>query len=201
MANEAGGRRGEGSSTDKGKGRAAPSTVPSALPSPALKGWDLDPNAPPVPHVPDDTVANNSFPKGLPVPLIAKTKTYAAAAAVKPGGFMEAMEDAVTAIKLGKLPVTPTNPPVPLSAEAVTALDNAAANVSNPSNVNNVSNLSTSQGVNANVANMELYDSSDEEEESPKTAEELAEAQKIQREKYLKRQANLKEISERRGHK
>lgn len=199
MVNEAGGSQGEGSSTDKGKGRAVPSAAPSPLATPQVKGWGLEPNAPPVPHVPDDTVANNSFPKGLPIPLVAQTKTYAAAAAVKPGGFMEAVEDAVTAIKLGKLPTTPNMVPIDINA-----VDNAAANVSNPSNVNNVSDLSASQDANANAAGNEGSDSSDEEEEGPKTAEEFAEAQKIEREKYDKRQANLslrREISARRGHK
>lgn len=193
MATEAGDNRGEGSSTGKGKGRAVPSAAPSPLASPQVKGWGLAPNAPPVPHVPDDTVANNSFPKGLPVPLTAQTKSYAAAAAVKPGGFMEHLEDAVTAAKFSKVPATPTNPPLPLSTEAVAAMDNAAANIpaseaTASSNVNNVSNLSTSQDVNA--ASTELPDLSDssDEEEGPKTAEEV---QKSQRQKYLKKQAQL----------
>ena len=193
--------------------------APSPIQSPQVKGWGIDPNVPPVQPISDETVNRLNYPSGLDINRPRVRDLFSGS--LFGDGFMQSINQKSIEHKFNSLPPTPTVPPMPLSAEAVAAMDNVAANIPAteataaanipanstilgreankvlPKNVHfsntpyysdsiirrtatgpswfsdSVSNLSTSQDVNA--ANIELPDSSDEEE-GPKTetAEELA---------------------------
>jgi hypothetical protein len=100
--------------TDIRKDCGAVQLAPS---SPMYKGYGINPKAPPVPNLDNDSLSRISYQYGIPQP--SASPILKSSSMINPDSFMSRVEAAATQIKLDSIPTTPNIPPLSLSSDCV----------------------------------------------------------------------------------
>ena len=90
------------------------------------KGYGINPEAPPVTKLDNETLDRISYQYGIPQP--SASPILKSSSMINPDSFMSRVDAAATEIKLASIPATPDITPLSLSSEAVEAINSAAAN-------------------------------------------------------------------------
>jgi hypothetical protein len=103
--------------TDIRKDCGACGTAQPAPSSPMYKGYGINPKAPPVPNLDNDSLSRISYQYGIPQP--SASPILKSSSMINPDSFMSRVEAAATQIKLDSIPTTPNIPPLSLSSDCV----------------------------------------------------------------------------------